>query len=87
MHYKDAQNRVIDPHLINLIFFSGILVSPNLTNSVNENFNELMGHWLMLDVSASDPTVILEAAHQFYFGNKNVSRETERNLTNLITGK
>jgi len=68
-------------------FFPAFLVSPNLTASVNENFNEVVGKSLMLDVTASDPDAILDATREFYLGNETISRETQENFTNIFTGR
>ena len=71
----------------NILISSVYLTSPNSTQLINENWNEVVPKALMLDYTASNPESIAEAAREFYFGEKNVSRETQANLTNMFSGK
>lgn len=53
---------------------------------MNNNWNETVSKALKLDITAEDPYAIANAAREFYFGDKDVSRETQANWTNLFSG-
>jgi len=62
------------------------ILDSNSTDFVNDNFNEFIGHELMLDLTAVDPDAMMDDVHTFYLGDRSVSRETQGNFTNIFTG-
>jgi len=61
-------------------------VLPNLTKAMNEDWTGPAVKLLTLDQTAENPEEIADAARDFYFGEKNISRENVGDLINLFTG-